>query len=143
MAGIDFRLPGFREPLASPEAFVSGVLRAFGEASRSLGRARELLVVRLAEPRRSKPPNYQIQTLDGEDAAAFSGATHSLLDDEDITVRIEESDLQDQSFSLEQVKDWLNQINGEGLGGGDVNPILRSDWKSADTSDPRDDPRDS
>lgn len=143
MAGIDFRLPGFKQSLKSPEAYVSGLLRASGEASQALGRALDLLVVRLAEPHRGAAPDYQIQTLDGEDAAAFSGETHTFLDEDDITVRIEETDLQDQSFNIEQVKDWLNEINGEGRGGGDVNPILRTDWGESDVSDPRDDPRDS
>lgn len=143
MAGIDFRLPGFEEPLASPEAYVSGLLRAFGAASQALGPGVEFLVARLAEPGRGGPPDYQIQTLDGVDAAAFSGETHDFLHGDDITIRIEEDELQDQSFSMEQVKDWLNQINGEGVGGGDINPILRADWTERDVSDPRDDPKDS
>jgi hypothetical protein len=138
----DFRLPGSSEPLSSPQSYVTGVLRAFREASQALGRAVELLVVRLAETKRGASPDYQIQTIDGVDVAAFSGETHSLLH-EDITIRIEEDALQDQTYSIEQVKDWLNQINGEGAGGGDINPILRTSWAEGDTSDPRDDPRDS
>ena len=136
MAGIDFRLPGFPTPLESPEAYISGVLRNFGEASQALGRAVELLVVKLAKPRNGGDPDYQIQTLDGEDAAAFSGSTHEFLYD-DITIQLEEPDLQDGPFTAEQVKDWLNIINGEGTGG-PINPILSDRWTEGDFSDPRD-----
>ena len=137
MAGVDFRLPGFQKPLDSPEAYISGMLRNFREASQALGRAVELLVVRLAKPKNGGDPDYQIQTLDGEDAAAFSGATHDFLYD-DITIQLEEPDLQDGTFTAEQVKDWLNVINGEGTGGGPINPILSDRWTEADVSDPRD-----
>jgi|SRR5687767_7503071 hypothetical protein len=137
MAGSDFRLPGFKAPVESPEAYVSGVLRNFREASQALGRAVELLVVRLAKPKNGGDPDYQIQTLDGEDAAAFSGATHNYMFD-DITIHLEEPDLQDGMFTAEQVKDWLNAINGEGTSGGPINPILSDRWTEADVSDPRD-----
>jgi hypothetical protein len=142
MAGVDFRLPGFDRPVDSPEFYVTRVLRNFGEASQALGRAVELLVVRLAKPRNGGDPDYQIQTLDGEDAAAFSGRTHDFLHD-DITVQIDEADLIDDMYTIEQVKDWLNVINGEGLGGGQMDPILSDRWEEGDDSDPRDDPRDS
>jgi hypothetical protein len=116
VVGMDFHLPGFEKPLDSPEAFVTGVLRSFREASQALGRAIDTLVLRLAGPGHGEHPDYQIQTLDGEDAAAFSGATHDFLHD-DITVLIDEERLQDQAFTAEEVKDWLNVINGEGVGG--------------------------
>ena len=135
MAGSDFRLPGYKNPLESPSSYVTGVLRNFGEASQALGRAVELLVVRLATDS-GGDPDYQIQTLDGEDAAAFSGATHDFVHD-DITVHFEEDDLQDQRYTAEQVKDWLNAVNGEGAGGGQVNPILTDKWLEGDSSDPR------
>jgi hypothetical protein len=137
MAGVDFRLPGFDRPIDSPETYISGVLRNFREASQALGRAVELLVLRLARSKNGGDPDYQIQTLDGEDAAAFSGSTHDYLY-EDITIHLEEPDLQDQTFSAEQVKDWLNVINGEGSAGGQINPILSDRWTEADLSDPRD-----
>jgi hypothetical protein len=41
-------------------------------------------------------------------------------------------------FSAEEVKDWLNAINGEGTAGGAMNPILSDRWKEEDASDPRD-----
>ena len=137
MAELGFRLPGFQKPLESPEAYVSGVLRNFREASQALGAAVETLVVRLAAPKNGGDPDYQIQTLDGEDAAVFSGATHDFLHD-DITIRIDEDDLQDQQYTAEQVKDWLNVLNGEGAAGGPVGAILSDQWTEADVSDPRD-----
>jgi hypothetical protein len=137
MADGDLQLPGFSKPLESPESYLAGMLRSFGEASQALGRATDRLVLRLAKPRNGGDPDYQLQTLDGGDAAAFSGSTHDLLH-EDITVRIEEADLQDQRYTLEQVKDWLNALNGEGAGGGQLNPILTDKWTRRDISDPRD-----
>jgi hypothetical protein len=137
MAGTGFRLPGFEKPLDTPETFVAGALRNFGEASQALGRATDTLVLRLAGPNRGEHPDYQIQTLDGEDAAAFSGATHDFLHD-DITVLIEEDQLQDQLFTAEDVKDWLNIINGEGTGGGPVDPGSMASWREGDIGDPRD-----
>jgi hypothetical protein len=136
MPDFQFRLPGFEHPLDSPEAYVSGVLRNFGEASQALGPAVDRLVVRLAKPRKGQDPDYQIETLDGEDTAAFSGSTHQLLHD-DITVHIEEDDLQDEIYTAEEVKDWLNAINGEGAGGGSIDPGLSDQWLSADGGDPR------
>jgi hypothetical protein len=137
MAEPSFRLPGFQQPLASPESYVTGVLRNFREASQALGCAVETLVVRLAAPRPGQDPDYQIQTLDGEDAAAFSGATQDFLHD-DITIHIDEEQLQDQTYSAEQVKDWLNAVNGEGGAGGPVGAILTDQWTVGDVSDPRD-----
>ena len=137
MAGSDFRLPGFAATLNSPQSYVTGVLRAFGEASTALGFAVETLVLRLASPKDGGDPDYQIQTLDGEDAAAFSGTTHDFLHD-DITIRFEEHELQDQQYTAEQVKDWLNYTTGEGMPGGQINPILTDRWLDGDTSDPRD-----
>ena len=137
MADPSFRLPGFQQPLASPDAYITGVLRNFREASQALGCAVETLVVRLAAPRPGQDPDYQVQTLDGEDAAAFSGATHDFLHD-DITIHIEEDQLQDQTYSAEQVEDWLNVVNGEGGGGGPVDAILTDKWTEGDVSDPRD-----
>jgi hypothetical protein len=46
--------------------------------------------------------------------------------------------LQDQQYSAEQVKDWLNVINGEGGAGGHVGAILSDQWTTGDVSDPRD-----
>lgn len=137
MSATDFRLPGFQTDLSSPELYITKVLRNFGEASQALGRAIDTLVVRLAKPSDGGDPDYQIATLDGEDAAAFSGETHDFLN-EDITVLIEEGDLQDQQYTAEQVKDWLNRINGEGGSGGPINPILTTGWTEGDASDPRD-----
>jgi len=137
MAGSDFHLPGFSKPLESPESYITGLMRNFGEASRALGVAIDRLVVRLAAPKNGGDPDYQIQTLDGEDAAAFSGTTHDFLHD-DITVHFDEDELQDQQYTAEQVKDWLNVINGEGTGGGPINPILSDRWTEGDVSDPRD-----
>ena len=136
MAGIDFRLPGMQQPLASPESYVTGVLRNFREAAQALGKAQEMLVVRLARPENGKDPDYQIQTFDGEDAAVFSGETHDYKH-EDITIHLEENDLLDQTFTTDQVKDWLNELNGEGSGGS-INPILSDRWLDGDASDPRD-----
>ena len=136
MAG-DFRLPGFNTPLDNPESYITGVLRNFREASQALGRAVEVLVVRIAAPRYGGDPDYQIQTLDGEDAAAFSGTRHDFLHD-DITIHFEEDELQGQQYTAEQVKDWLNALNGEGTGGGAINPILSTRWTEGDASDPRD-----
>jgi hypothetical protein len=116
MAGIEFRLPGHDRPLASPESYVVGVLRAFATASQALGAATDRLVVRLTG-RNAGAPDYQIQTLDGEDAVAFSGESHEPLFD-DIARHLEEDELQEQAFSVEQVKDWLNDLHGEGHGGG-------------------------
>ena len=137
MAETDFRLPGFEKPVDSPDLYVSRVLRNFGEASKALGCAMETLVVRLATSNDGSHPDYQIQTLDGEDAAAFSGETHDFLN-ADITIQIDDGQLQNQGFTAEEVKDWLNAINGEGAGGGSVNPILSNGWKERDVSDPRD-----
>ena len=136
MADTDFRLPGYTKSLESPTSYITGMLRSFGEASQALGRAVDTLVVRLATDS-GRDPDYQIQTLDGEDAAAFSGETHDFLHD-DITVHFEEDELQDQQYTAEQVKDWLNRVNGEGTGGGSVNPILSDRWTEGDASDPRD-----
>jgi hypothetical protein len=134
---LDFHLPGFGASLESPESYLSGMMRNFREASQALGSATDTLVVRLAKPRHHQDPDYQIETLDGEDAIAFSGATHDVLN-EDITIQIEDDLLQDQQFTLEQVKDWLNAVNGEGTGGGRINPILSANWRESDASDPRD-----
>ena len=136
MAGSDFRLPGYKNALENPSSYITGMLRNFSEASQALGRAVELLVVRLATDS-GGDPDYQIQTLDGEDAAAFSGTRHDFLHD-DITIHFEEDELQGQQYTAEQVKDWLNTINGEGTGGGAINPILSDRWKEGDVSDPRD-----
>lgn len=133
----DFRLPGFQKPLESPESYVTSVLRNFGEASQALGAAVETLVVRLAAPRNGGDPDYQIQTLDGEDATVFSGDSHDFLHD-DITVHLEEDQMQDQSYTAEQVKDWLNILNGEGTAGGQTSAILSDQWLERDVSDPRD-----
>ncbi|SEQ84862.1 hypothetical protein SAMN05216548_10883 [Faunimonas pinastri] len=135
MAGIDFRLPGTDRPLNGPEAWITGVLRNFQETTKTLGFAIDRLVLRIA-PKSGQDPDYQIQTADGEDAAAYSGETHELLHD-DITVHIEEKDLSDQSFTAEQVKDWLNVINGEGTPGGQIDPILSDSWTEGDVSDSR------
>jgi hypothetical protein len=136
MAGSDVRLPGFAASLKSPQSYITGMLRAFGEASKALGFAVDTLVVRLAAPKGDSDPDYQIGTMDGEDAAAFSGTTHDFLHD-DITIRFEEDELQDQQYTAEQVKDWLNLTTGEGAGG-PINPILSDRWREGDTSDPRD-----
>ena len=135
MAGSDVRLPGFAASLKSPQSYITGMLRAFGEASKALGFAVDTLVVRLA-PREDGDPDYQIGTMDWEDAAAFSGTTHDFLHD-DITIRFDEDQLQDQQYTAEQVKDWLNLTTGEGAGG-QINPILSDRWREGDTSDPRD-----
>lgn len=136
MAGIDFRLPGYQEPLASPENYLTGLLRNFGNTAQALGAATSRLVLRLAEDD-GRGPDYQIQTIDGEDAVVYSGERHEPLFD-DVTRHFEEDHLQDQTFSEEQVKDWLNIVNGEGAGGGPVNQILSTDWEERDPSDPRD-----
>jgi hypothetical protein len=136
MAGIDFRLPGYEQPLASPESFVTGMLRNLSDAAEALGAASSRLVVRLAEGDGSCP-DYQIQTIDGEDAVAYSGKRHEPLFD-DITRHLEEDQLQDQTYTQEQVKDWLNALHGEGTGGGPVDPVLAADWETGDRSDPRD-----
>jgi hypothetical protein len=137
MAEPGFRLPGFQKPLESPEVYVSSVLRNFGEASQALGAAMEMLVLRLARPKKGGDPDYQIQTLDGEDAAVFSGRTHDFLHD-DITIHLDEDELQDQQYTVEQVKDWLNVLNGEGTGGRPTDAILSDQWTEGDVSDPRD-----
>lgn len=137
MAGSDFRLPGFQGTVSGPELYITSALRNFRETSQALGVAVDALVLRLATPKGAANPDYQIQTLDGEDAAVFSGETHDFLH-EDITIHIEEEQLQDQTYSAEQVKDWLNRLNGEGTGGGSINPILTDGWKDVDASDPRD-----
>ena len=137
MAGIDFRLPGYQRPLSSPEAYITGVLRSFRQASQALGRAVDTLVVRLAAPQDGNDPDYQIQTFDGEDAAVFSGETHDFLHD-DITIHMEEDGLQDQMYTAEQVKDWLNIVKGEGPGGGPIGALLSDRWVEGDVSDPRD-----
>lgn len=136
METSDFRLPGSNSVLAAPQSYITGVLRNFGEASVALGRAVDTLVVRLGSSK-SGAPDYQIQTLDGEDIAAFSGKSHKLLHS-DITIAIPDDRLQSQMFNMERVKDWLNTVNGEGLGGGSINPLLSDQWKEADVSDPRD-----
>lgn len=100
----DFRLPGFGKPLAAPETYIIGVLRNFRQAAQALGVAVEMLVLRVGASGNSGDPDYQIQPLDGEDAAAFSGETHDFLND-DISIHIEEDRLQRQSFTIEQVKD--------------------------------------
>lgn len=137
MAGIDFRLPGMKEPLESPEFYVSGVLRAFSSASQALGIATDRLVVRLGTPAGGGAPDYQIETIDGEDAAVFDPSTHDFKYD-DISRHLEEDEMEDQTFTVEQVKGWLNEINGEGRAGGPVDPILSDRWLEGDTSDPRD-----
>jgi hypothetical protein len=136
MAGIDFRLPGYQEPLASPENYLTGLLRNFANAAEALGAATSRLVLRLAADD-GRAPDYQIQTMDGVDAVAYSGERHEPLHD-DVTRHFEEDQLQDQTYSEEQVKDWLNVVNGEGTGGGPVNPILSTEWEERDQSDPRD-----
>ncbi|MYZ48729.1 hypothetical protein [Propylenella binzhouense] len=138
MALDDLHLPGLTAPIEDPETFITGVLRNFGDAAQVLGAATDRLVMRLASPRPGRDPDYQIQTIDGEDAAAFSGTEHNFLDPDDVTVRFEEDDLQDQTYTIEQVKDWLNRVNGEGESGGPLNPILTEGWEEGDQSDPRD-----
>ncbi len=137
MSGLDFRLPGFEGSLSSPELYITSVLRNFREASQALGVAVEALVLRLAAAKDGSNPDYQIGTLDGEDAAVFSGETHGFMHD-DITIHLDEEQLQDQQYSAEQVKDWLNVINGEGSAGGPVGAILSDQWTTGDVSDPRD-----
>lgn len=136
MAGIEFKLPGYDKPLASPENYLTGLLRNFGDASEALGAATSRLVLRLAEGD-GTCPDYQVQTMDGEDAVAYSGERQEPLFD-DITKHLEENQLQDQTFGEEQVKDWLNIVNGEGTGGGPVEPALATSWETGDQSDPRD-----
>lgn len=136
MAGIDFHLPGYQEPLASPEYYVSGVLRNFGNAAQALGAATSRLMLRLAEDD-GHAPDYQIQTIDGVDAVAYSGERHEPLFD-DFTKHLEEDQLQDQTYNEEQVKDWLNMLHGEGSGGGPVNRVLSTGWEEREPSDPRD-----
>lgn len=70
-------------------------------------------------------------------ARATRRAAYDFLHD-DITTRVEEDALQDQQYTAEQVKDWLNVLNGEGPGGGPVSAILSDRWTEADVSDPRD-----
>lgn len=137
MPSAEFSLPGSKHPLPSPATYLTGLMRNFREASTALGAATDALVVRVASNGTTTGPDYQIQTLDGEDIAAFSGETHELLHD-DITVPIQEERLLDVAFTLEDVKDWLNTVNGEGLAGGEINPGLSSRWKEEDASDPRD-----
>lgn len=137
MAGVDFRLPGMEKPLDSPEFYISGVMRNFQNASQALGAAFEFLVLRLAKPQNGGDPDYQIQTRDGEDAAVFDGQTHDFKYD-DITIHVEEQDLQDQQFTIEDVKEWLNVLSGEESGSAEVNPILSDKWLESDASDPRD-----
>lgn len=137
MAGFEFRLPGVSRPLSSPEAYIAGVLRAFGSASQALGAATDALVVRLAATD-DGDPDYQIQTLDGVDAAAFSGRTHDFLHD-DITDLIDPDRLGGAEFTVEDVKDWLNRVNGEGRPGGKINAPLRDDWLERNADDARDD----
>lgn len=137
MAASDFHLPGRSEALDNPQTYVTGVLRNFEQAAQVLGTAVDRLVVRIAAGESGSDPDYQIQTLDGDDAAAFSGATHDFLAADDVTMRIEESDLLDQRYTIEQAKDWLNQINGESSGGG-ISPGLSDAWLDRDESDPRD-----
>jgi hypothetical protein len=137
MAGAEFRVPGFNQQISSPASFVTGVLRAFDSASQALGVATDRLVLRLARSD-GGDPDYQIQTLDGEDIAAFSGSTHDFLFD-DITTPIESDRLSREEFAVEDVKDWLNQINGEGRPGGTLNAPLRDDWLERNADDARDD----
>lgn len=137
MAGVEFRVPGFQQPISSPESYVTGALRAFDAAAHALGAATDRLVLRLARSD-SGDPDYQIQTLDGEDYAAFSGTTHDFLF-EDITTPIEGDRLGRGEFTVEDVKDWLNQINGEGRPGGTLNAPLRADWLDRNADDARDD----
>lgn len=137
MAGVEFRVPGFEQPISSPESFVTGALRAFDAAAQALGAATDRLVLRLARTD-GGDPDYQIQTLDGEDFAAFSGSSHDFLF-EDITTPIDGDRLSREEYSVEDVKDWLNQINGEGRPGGTISAPLRADWLSRAVDDPRDD----
>jgi len=136
MDGSDFRLPGFEVPLRSPQSYVTSVMRNFDVASQALGAATSLLVVRLSPEGVEGEPNYQIQTLDGEDAAAFSGATHELLYD-DITRHIEEKALQIQTYTLDDVRSWLDEINGEGRPGGPLSPGLDASFEDTDSDSPR------
>jgi hypothetical protein len=138
MAVPPFRPPGFGTVLDQPETYITGLMRNFGEASQALGVAVDRLVLRFAAPGQDGPPDYQIQTLDGEDFAAFSGATHDLLDPDDITARIEEDRLQMPTYTIEDARDWLNVLNGEGGSGAISNPILTDQWREGDVSDPRD-----
>jgi hypothetical protein len=112
-------------------------LRAFDAASQALGAATDRLVLRLGRSD-DGDPDYQIQTLDGEDFAAFSGSSHDFLFD-DITTPIDGERLSHQEFAVEDVKDWLNQINGEGRPGGTISAPLRADWLERTADDPRDD----
>lgn len=102
MAGVDFRVPGFTQPISSPESYVTGVLRAFDAASQALGAATDRLVLRLARSD-DGDPDYQIQTLDGEDIAAFSGSSHDFLFD-DISTPIDGDRLSREEFAVEDVK---------------------------------------
>jgi hypothetical protein len=137
MADGGFQLPGFAEPLARPDSYIAGVLRNFQQAAQALGCATDRLVLRLAQPSNGGDPDYQIQTVDGEDAAVFSGTTHDFLYD-DITIQLDEGKLQDQHFTASDVESWLNAINGEGPGGGPIAPGLSAGWRERDESDPRD-----
>lgn len=137
MAGLEFRVPGFQQSISSPESYVTGVLRAFEAAAQALGAATDRLVLRLARSENGDP-DYQIQTLDGEDFAAFSGSTHDFLFD-DIATPIESNRLSREEFAVEDVKDWLNQINGEGRPGGTISAPLRADWLERNADDARDD----
>jgi hypothetical protein len=135
--GSDFHLPGYNTPLDSPEFYVTRVIRNFQEASLELGRAIDTLVVRLASSGREGAPDYQIQTRDGIDAIAYSGETGEPLS-EDRSVQFGESDLQDEMYTADHARDWLNQINGEGPPGGPLNPILSDTWTDTDYSSPKD-----
>lgn len=135
MSDSDFHLPGSAKALDDPQTYVTGVLRNFEHAAQVLGAAVDRLVLRLAAGASGRGPDYQIQTIDGEDAAAFSGSTRDFLSADDFTRRIDESDLLDQRYTIEQAKDWLNRINGEVSGG--VSPGLSNAWLDRDESDPR------
>jgi hypothetical protein len=133
----EFHLPGYSAPLESPEFYVTRVIRNFQEASLELGRAIDTLVLRLASTGREGAPDYQIQTRDGIDYVAYSGETGEPLS-EDRTKRFEEDELQDEMYTADHARDWLNQINGEGRPGGPLNPILSDTWTDADYSSPKD-----
>ena len=134
---FEFRLPGHDTPLDSPQYYISAIMRNFRSASMDLGAAVDTLVVRLASSGAEGAPDYQIQTRDGVDAVPYSGDTHEALF-EDRTQHLDEDALDDVSYTLEHVEDWLNQLNGEGAPGGPMNPILSTSWMGGNQDSPKD-----
>lgn len=131
--GINFKLPGFEQPLESPEYYITGVARAFERTAQELGVTVEALMLRLGENPKGGEPLYEISLADRTEGRVFNG-DHELFfgeGDGEFDRLLEEDQLQDTRYSLGHVQNWLNRVNGIIPDEQDSNALLREPGRTA------------